>query len=513
MKKLLLWSTMILGCLTLAGCSDSTSDQSSHQKNEQSESSSKDYMAEATKNIEHKSFYQAKENLELAKKEEKDDTKINATLHQIDNYQKAEDAMSNKKYEDASQYARQVENEKEGLPEMQDYAVALGKEISDKQKSEKKEEPKHQKKTKEVSHKKEKSAKKVENSSLYTGDHLSNDDKETINKEMESWCKSQAAKGGMSIMSGTFFPHGAWSSEETKVTASTPDGKILLFDGQGVPNNTAWNPTSGDINAVGGALFYVKGTKSNGGIVGPNYPTDNEYAKVGTQVDYYLWADNGKVYELKETVTRDGGEGCGYYNVNISDSSMNHNDAPTYQISEDKAAIEMYQSLLKKYGGSQESDHNTTSSHSSNDGKWNSNKEDELANFMNEWANEMGQSYEEGEISTSPDSFGGAGLGFVHQSDYKQACGYAIPYNQSGQPLNFTCSEHPAAGQYQVVAYYGPRTEDARTTKEKHYYAFTIKDGEPIVLNGDDQDSKGNIIFKPTSNQALQNGFAKIVEN
>ena len=208
MKKTLLWSTAILSMLTLTGCGSSNDNQSENkEKTEQSsheKSNTNQLMDEAKKAIDKKQFHVAKEKLEAIQKENRNDEQVKAMLSQIDNYQKAKDKMSDKKYKEADRLAQKVEEEANGSIQMQDYADELSNEITSKMNPR----DKKVKNDKEANRQSDKNDKEDSNSSVMSstinGKNLSDSDKEAIDKAMVAWCKSQAHKGGMDVLGGTF---------------------------------------------------------------------------------------------------------------------------------------------------------------------------------------------------------------------------------------------------------------------------------------------------------------------
>lgn len=520
MKKTLLWSTAILSMLTLTGCGSSNDNQSENkEKTEQSsheKSNTNQLMDEAKKAIDKKQFHVAKEKLETIQKENRNDEQVKAMLSQIDNYQKAKDKMSDKKYKEADRLAQKVEEEANGSIQMQDYADELSKEIASKMNPR----DKKVKNDKEANRQSDKNDKEDSNSSVMSstinGKNLSDSDKEAIDKAMVAWCKSQAHKGGMDVLGGTFFPHGSWSTEDTRVVAKTPDGDVLLFDGS---EDNHWQPKSGDINAIGGAMFYFPGTKSNGTPVGPNYISPDYYAKKGTQVDYYLWADNGKVYELKVNNNKQG-VGSGDYNVDYKNMDVKRREpCPEYIVSEDKAAIAEYQRLLKQYGGSEDVSSSSPSSKSSSNQseQWDEEKSDALSSFMATWENKMGQRYEQSSLNSSDNTVITKNtLSLVGESDYTPERGVGI-LKINGQQQPVSVSLDGKGNGYQIVDCYSGLPGEG--DEAPYVYLFVLNNGKPEVLFCDitkDIETSGNKAyanFKPTGNQALKQGFADIVND
>lgn len=126
---------------------------------------------------------------------------------------------------------------------------------------------------------------------------------------------------------------------------------------------------------------------------------------------------------------------------------------------------------------------------------------------MEDWAQEMGQSYIPGEIDPSHNYVKMGFQTWCPQEEYQEACSLVVP-QMDGNELNYTCGKEVQQGQYQVVSCYGPdpATIAEEEADNRHYYVFAIYNGKPIVLNADDSQD-----VKPTANQSLQQGFEKIV--
>ena len=493
MRKTLLWSTAVLGMLVLTGCgnSNSSSTDSNHEKTEQSSEEKVDtskLMDEAKQAIDDKKFYEAKDKLETVQKEENNNKQVTALLNQINHYQQAEDKMSDEKYKEANQLLDQVKDEKQGSSVMKDYANKLSKEANSKLK----------KQTESSTEKKNQKDKNETSSKNVFAKNLTTQEKESINQAMVNWCKSQASKGGMAISeSGFITPRGY--NENSSYAVKTVDGMANIDLG----TQTAGH----DLNVVGYTTFYTPGnagTSNDRGI--------GEGVSPNTIVDRYIWCDNGKVYELKAKFNGEESDSVlqGWYALVQDDELLEREDDVTFQASEDKAAITKYHSLLEEYGVS--SDSNKTSQHTaqsknSDSVSWNSDQEQDLNDFMTDWADEMGQSYVPGEIDTSHNYVKMGFQTWCKKEDYQEACSLVVP-EMNGTPLDYTCGQYVKNGQYQVVSCYGPdpKTIGEEDSENRHYYVFTIQDGKPIVLNADDSQE-----VKPTANQALQKGFEEIV--
>ena len=336
MKKVYLYSVAMLSLITLSGCGTSTS--SNITKQEQSTKVKEDWISKAESEIEHENFNKAKEDLEQAKKEKKLSSKATAMIDQIEAYQAAKDDFYKNQYDKAIQSIDKGAKIKEGSDKMNPYFDQLSKEIQDK-KDDKRASDNNQKGV-------GKEDKAKQSGSLYTAKGLNASQKEVINHEMQRWCANQAAKGGMKIIEAAIFPPGTWMTGKSYAYASTVDGPVMLIEGSR-PGMECYMPISGQINAVGGALFYVP--DPNGEVVGPNNYQPDGLAKMGSRIHYYLWADNGKVYELIDKITGHG-EGQDLYNASEwsqGGDTIHRQQNGQYIVSEDHAAQVEYQKLLK----------------------------------------------------------------------------------------------------------------------------------------------------------------------
>ncbi|AMB98704.1 hypothetical protein AWM75_01255 [Aerococcus urinaehominis] len=137
---------------------------------------------------------------------------------------------------------------------------------------------------------------------------------------------------------------------------------------------------------------------------------------------------------------------------------------------------------------------------------WSAEKDIQLADFMASWGAEMGQSY----LAYSPDnpvSFYGPLV-----PDALIAENSHIRPVLNDQLVNMSWYQvGRSADNYQIVAVYS----DIETSNEPaaHLYLFVIHQGEPLVLySGQNQGNEHNYFyFTITDNQALQDGFASIV--
>lgn len=335
MKKRWLYSTAILSLLAVGGCGKSNLPSNS-TKSEQSTKTKEDWISKAQTEIEHENFNKAKEDLTEAEKDKGSNNKAKAMLSQIEKYQSAKDAFYDEQYDKAKQLIDEGVKVKDGSDKMNTHFDQLSKDIQQKQNE------KHEKKV--AGQQKDKAT--TENG-LYTAKGLSDAQKDAINQQMQRWCHNQAAKGGMKIIEAAVFPPGTWMTGKSYAYASTVDGPVMLIEGSR-PGLGCYMPTSGNINTVGGALFYFP--EPNGEVVGPNNYQPEGLAKMGSDIHYYLWADNGKVYELIDKITGHG-EGQDLYNASEwsqGGDTVHRQQNGQYIVSEDAAAQAEYQRLLKE---------------------------------------------------------------------------------------------------------------------------------------------------------------------
>lgn len=491
MKKWQESALALLALLSLTSCGTKQETSTSVTKEEQSSAQQmKDknvttLFAQSEKEMKEGNFYQASDTLREVLQKDKNNEKAKITLKQITTYQAAKKAFEQKDYKTAEKKNAELQKMKDGSSIMLSYSQKLAKQL------------------KGVTNKKEKQ--NATSTDLYIGKNLSTKQRNEINEQMQAWCERQAKKGGMATVKGAFQPYGGWSNPDTKVTFDSVDGPIMMFDGLQEPVNSShdeysyYQPTAGKINELGGMTFYVPGSAKDEYAVGPYY--EKNWGKKNALIDRYIWADNGKIYELKEKFTHKE-QGSAFYCMRTP---------VRFQLSEDKAALAYYQQLLAQAGATK-----GQAEPQKEEITWNSQKAAALAAFMERWGNEMEQTYEEGEVDISNpygECFGSPGMNYFHEKDCPKEVGQVgVPYDENKQKLDFTCGQKPKVGQYQIVAFYGPKAEDVYTKEDNHYYAFAIKDGKPVVLNAD-EIKEGHHIFKPTENQKLQQGFAHILES
>lgn len=175
------------------------------------------------------------------------------------------------------------------------------------------------------------------------GARLNDFQKDSINKAFLVWAGQRAAIGNMAV-SDWFFDHGAAGRGDWY--ANTPDGQVQVQN-NGVPGKSAF-----PIRAIGGCIFY---TAKDGGIgnqelmagsFAENYSVKLDETK---PVSKYLLGDNGVVYELKtgNGVPVSTNTGFGEYADDGSQGSYTPN--LNFQISEDTAAQQKLQELIRSY--------------------------------------------------------------------------------------------------------------------------------------------------------------------
>lgn len=175
------------------------------------------------------------------------------------------------------------------------------------------------------------------------GARLSDSQKAQINLAFLDWAGQRAAIGNMAV-SDWFFDHGAAGHGDWY--ANTPDGQVQVqnFD---MPGKRAF-----PIRTIGGCIFY---TAKDGGVGKQELYADSFAANYSVKLDKdkpvskYLLGDNGVVYELKtgNGVPVSTNTGFGEY----ADDGTQGSYTPDldFQISEDSAAQEKLQELIRIY--------------------------------------------------------------------------------------------------------------------------------------------------------------------
>lgn len=126
---------------------------------------------------------------------------------------------------------------------------------------------------------------------------------------------------------------------------------------------------------------------------------------------------------------------------------------------------------------------------------WSAAKSRQLYSFMDSWATEMGQEYQEEDFDEPI-----ATLGYHSIDDLVD--GTVAPM-VNGREITFSYS---TSGDYEVVAAYDGSTNDGTDTT----YVFAIGPGGPVALVAQGDNNGDVISFKPTANTSLQNGFVNI---
>ena len=131
---------------------------------------------------------------------------------------------------------------------------------------------------------------------------------------------------------------------------------------------------------------------------------------------------------------------------------------------------------------------------------WNSGKTQQLYSFMDSWASQMRQTYYEMDFDESVITLGNYSVDDLVD-------GTATPI-VNGRETTFN---YDGSSGYEVVAVYDGATNDGTDT----CYVFAIGPGGPVALvaQGLTNGRHGGVSFKPTANQALQNGFANIANS
>lgn len=140
-------------------------------------------------------------------------------------------------------------------------------------------------------------------------------------------------------------------------------------------------------------------------------------------------------------------------------------------------------------------------------GPWNAQKSQELASFMSNWGQTMKQSYSAYSPGKNVDFYGAQ----LPDDVLNKKNGLQAALNQ--QPIELTWSDNGSVPTgYAVVATYSDA--DTQPDQAKHFYFFTIKDGQPhVLITMQNQGNANNYLnMSETQNQDLANGFAAIVK-
>lgn len=140
-----------------------------------------------------------------------------------------------------------------------------------------------------------------------------------------------------------------------------------------------------------------------------------------------------------------------------------------------------------------------------------SNKNATLADFMNQWGQVMGQSYESFSPSQPSDMYG---VNFPSDVISLLAVdGQAVPAYWSQDGLSIE------SGDYAIVAAYHNYQDFSEQNPEEpfgaNFYLFVLVNEQPVVLVSQQNQGQpdGLIHFQPTENVALQEGFSQIIED
>jgi len=159
---------------------------------------------------------------------------------------------------------------------------------------------------------------------------------------------------------------------------------------------------------------------------------------------------------------------------------------------------------------------NTSSSASKNSTKtkpsvtnsslWNTTKAKQLATFMDNWGQKMGQNYDEYTPQKTGDFYGTT----IPNSVYNGQMPLAIDRADNQVRAAWSSNGSGPSDTYLIVACYSD-TAHARFLY-KHVYLFVVYNGQPSVLIS--QQSQGNeqnsFIFRQTDNLELASGFSQI---
>lgn len=140
--------------------------------------------------------------------------------------------------------------------------------------------------------------------------------------------------------------------------------------------------------------------------------------------------------------------------------------------------------------------------------QWDANKSAQLAEFMANWGEDMGQTYQ----SFTPDSPGDM-YGVAFPTDVIPVLGV----NEAQVLAKWSpTGDATQAGDYAIVAAYNDAVHFFETNPNApsgaNFYLFAMLDGQPIVLNSQQNQGMpdGLIHFAPTENMELQAGFESI---
>lgn len=207
----------------------------------------------------------------------------------------------------------------------------------------------------------------------------------------------------------------------------------------------------------------------------------------------------------------------------VSGCQKKTEDADAHKISYSETTKESSSSRDQQSSSDAESDESTRSSSTSSSASasssssaavalWNTAKANQLADFMVQWGQSMGQKYE---VCTPQSKWGWYGTDAYRT--WIAANRVAVANDSQGrgdQHVSVVWSnDGRGSAQYKIVAAY----TDSVYAKypSAHLYLFTIgPSGQPIVLiTMQNQGAPDDLLhFWPTENSALQNGFSTIIK-
>ncbi|WP_297079827.1 DUF4767 domain-containing protein [uncultured Enterococcus sp.] len=196
--------------------------------------------------------------------------------------------------------------------------------------------------------------------------------------------------------------------------------------------------------------------------------------------------------------------------IALEEISFDSSDSSTSQTSKSSTTEATLDTNSRDANIQKMSEESTSSSSTSAtvSGKWNAQKAQELATFMTSWGTTMQQTYQAYTPGNNVDFYGSQ---LPDQALKNGNGGWTVALNKSPITLKWSENGTAANGEYAVVATYS----DANTQPEfkKHFYFFTIKDGQPYVLiTMQNQGNAENYLYvSETENTDLRNGFANIV--
>ena len=178
----------------------------------------------------------------------------------------------------------------------------------------------------------------------------------------------------------------------------------------------------------------------------------------------------------------------------------------TFEILEDSSAPVEERETVE--GTSDNEEANTSEDEEVGQVQWDADKSAQLAEFMANWGEGMGQTYQ----SFTPDSPGDM-YGVAFPTDVIPVLGV----NETQVLANWSpTGEATQAGDYVIVAAYNDAAHFFETNPTApsgaNFYLFALLDGQAVVLNSQQNQGMpdGFIHFAPTENMELQAGFESI---